>query len=268
MSLIHEALKRVQTNKPPAEMPGPVELSTSDATAPPAPPEGSVSPYAPQSPTGSPQAARPGPVPPPWLTMGHSAPPPLVPPPAPSGPSRILFSRSPIFLALGLAVAVGATLIMMSIVQREMGLPAAASAGSRAKPAAQATTPPQKAAAAKAVAQESVRAATAPPAVVQMTETPAATSAPAAPALLSVLPPPAPVPEEKTPPARSNNPPAAAARFRVSGIMSGPTGGAALINGRMIYVGQEIDGARLVRTTANTVMMEMDGVQFTLGISP
>jgi hypothetical protein len=74
--------------------------------------------------------------------------------------------------------------------------------------------------------------------------------------------------QEKAAPARSANPPAAAARFKVSGIMSGPTGGAALINGRMIYVGQEIEGARLVRTTANTVVMEMEGVRFTLGINP
>ena len=262
MSLIHEALKRVQTNKTPVDIPGPVEMSTSDAPAPAASRNGSVSPYAPQGSAGSSPGGRPGPVPPPWLTAGGPAMPPLVPPPPPSGPSRILFSKSPIILALGLAIAIGSTLMMMSVVQREMGLPSVAPAGTPARPA----TPPPKASPAKATPRPSAQAAPAAPVVMQITESPAPAPAPAAASLLPLAET-TPPPQEKAAPARSNNPPAAAARFRVSGIMSGPTGGAALINGRMIYVGQEIDGARLVRTTANTVVMETEGVRFTLGIS-
>ena len=56
-------------------------------------------------------------------------------------------------------------------------------------------------------------------------------------------------------------------RFRLSAIMRGPGGGAALINGFMLRVGQEIDGAKIVRIDQYSVELELDGQRFTIQMS-
>jgi hypothetical protein len=54
--------------------------------------------------------------------------------------------------------------------------------------------------------------------------------------------------------------------FKVNAIMSGPDGGAALINGRMVNVGQTIDGARLVSVSPNAVQLLVGDRQMTVGL--
>jgi len=56
-------------------------------------------------------------------------------------------------------------------------------------------------------------------------------------------------------------------RFRLSAIMRGPGGGAALINGFMLRVGQEIDGAKIVRIDQYSVELDLDGQRFTIQMS-
>jgi hypothetical protein len=240
MSLIHEALKRVEANKAPTD---------------------------PASPILEVQASRLSPVP--QLRVASPSPMPLVPPPPPAPPGgwwRLLFVKSPIAMALAMAAAVGATMTAMSIVQRDMtALPTAVvpTAVRQASPAAAKHPKPARPAAAQPTRQPArppkPPAAQRPAPVV---ETPSA--APAA-----VTPPASPAPHEApSPPVAATVAPTPASRFKVTGIMSGPMGGAALINGRLIYVGQEVDGARLVSITANTVELEVAGVRFTLGIQP
>jgi len=52
--------------------------------------------------------------------------------------------------------------------------------------------------------------------------------------------------------------------YTLSGIMHGPAGNMALINGRLVRKGQSIGNARLVEITEYTVLLEVDGKQFTL----
>lgn len=76
------------------------------------------------------------------------------------------------------------------------------------------------------------------------------------------------------PPAMSQTPPSfppaslvgSRPTFKVSAIMSGPDGGAALVNGRMVYVGQTVDGARLVGVSSNSVQLLVGDKQVTVGL--
>jgi len=52
--------------------------------------------------------------------------------------------------------------------------------------------------------------------------------------------------------------------FRLSGIMSGPNGEAALINGQMVEVGATIDGAKLVKVLNQAVELRIGDRQFTV----
>ena len=52
--------------------------------------------------------------------------------------------------------------------------------------------------------------------------------------------------------------------FQLSGIMSGPGGDAALINGQIVEVGQTIDGAKLVRVLNQAVELQLGDRQFIL----
>ncbi len=255
MSLIHEALKRVETHKAPSDAPGP--------GGPPQPGQ-----------TGAGSTLRAAP------TVPH----PL--PLDPTGPSsaarRLLFARSPIAMALGMAIAIGASLMAVTVVQRDLTPPPTAPVATRARPAAGAQTPAeafvQVAAQAPAVApieapvqvnpgSPPAQQAAAPEASTPPTSAPAADPSPLSPLAEAELSLPAPE-LEPAPVCPALRPSDVAAKFKVSGIMSGPTGGAALINGRMVNVGQEIDGARLVATTANTIQLEIEGERFSLGIQP
>ena len=48
-------------------------------------------------------------------------------------------------------------------------------------------------------------------------------------------------------------------RFKLTGIMEGPGGGAAIINGYPIHLGEVIDEARLIRIDRHSVMLEVSG---------
>lgn len=77
----------------------------------------------------------------------------------------------------------------------------------------------------------------------------AAAKAPAATASVATPPPPA-----------TTNPPA----LKLSGIICGPDGGTAIINGQMLRVGQEIAGARVVRIDPCEVHLEFAGTPLRL----
>lgn len=247
MSLIHEALKRVEANKAPAGPPSPlVEV----------------------------EASRTSPVPPLRVASGLSDSPgrPTLEPPPPIW-WRPLLTKSPIAMALGMAVAVSATVMGMLMVQRDMAVaPTSVTPPALKRPSPAATKPPEPA------PVKPAQAANQQAAVAKPTAPPSSAPAVAAPAPAIAAPTPQPEAETPAPPPASHDEapavrpvartPATASKFKVSGIMSGPMGGAALINGRMISVGQEIDGARLVAMTPNTVDLEIEGVRFTLGIQP
>lgn len=54
--------------------------------------------------------------------------------------------------------------------------------------------------------------------------------------------------------------------LKLSGIMAGPSGEAALINGRMVRVGEEIEGVKLESIENQTAHLSFEGETFTLGI--
>jgi len=56
----------------------------------------------------------------------------------------------------------------------------------------------------------------------------------------------------------------APAAFRLGGIMSGPSGRVAMINGRARSVGQSVDGAKVMRINAFSVELERNGDTFTI----
>ncbi|MCJ7544926.1 MAG: hypothetical protein MUP47_10275 [Phycisphaerae bacterium] len=242
MSLIHEALKRVEAQKAP---------------------NGPAPPLVAGEPTKT------SAVPPLRVASGPSGPP---APPAPSL-SRALFTKSPIAMALGMAVAISATVMAMRIVQRDMAVPPISVLSPAPKrPSPVAAQPPKPASV--SLAQPTTQPTAAPK--VSAPPSPAPAVATLAPAVATPAPPPVAV-ATPSPPVSPEEPPlahpvarqpAAASKFKVNGIMSGPTGGAALINGRMVYVGQEVDGARLVAMTANSVELEIEGVRVTMGIQP
>ncbi len=54
--------------------------------------------------------------------------------------------------------------------------------------------------------------------------------------------------------------------FTLDGVMQGPAGGTAIINGRHVRIGQEIKGARVVNIEQYEVILEADGEKFTIGM--
>jgi type II secretory pathway component PulC len=56
------------------------------------------------------------------------------------------------------------------------------------------------------------------------------------------------------------------ANFKLSGIMAGPNGEAALINGRLVQVGQTVDGAVLEAISGQTVELDFMGKRITVGL--
>jgi hypothetical protein len=54
--------------------------------------------------------------------------------------------------------------------------------------------------------------------------------------------------------------------FELSGILGGPTGNWAIINGKMVGAGHTVNGARVVRIGADKAEMELDGEHFILGV--
>ncbi|MCE5327137.1 MAG: general secretion pathway protein GspB [Planctomycetaceae bacterium] len=64
----------------------------------------------------------------------------------------------------------------------------------------------------------------------------------------------APVPAPPAPPTRP-----ATASFKLSGVMCGPSGPAAIINGHALQAGDRIDGATVVRIDQQSVLLNIDG---------
>ncbi|HUT61796.1 MAG TPA: AAA family ATPase [Phycisphaerae bacterium] len=54
--------------------------------------------------------------------------------------------------------------------------------------------------------------------------------------------------------------------FELSGILGGPAGNWAIINGKMVGVGHTVNGARVVRIGPDTAEMELNGERFMLGV--
>lgn len=242
MSLIHEALKRVEADK---GQPPRLVLSC---------------------PPGVPGASPGRPAAPPMPAIAALA------EPAARPRKRLWFRRSPTTMVLGIAVLIMISLLgVFFVIHRGLPVPSTAAAKGPEAPKGQMSiqaTPAEVGAAAPASPPAATQAPTPTP--------PAAAAAEGAPARAAAAAPKAPAAaateaiEEERPagPARPGHPPAAAAKLKVTGIMCGPTGGAALINGRLVHVGQEIEGAKLVGTSTNTVELEMEGVRFSLGIQP
>jgi len=61
-------------------------------------------------------------------------------------------------------------------------------------------------------------------------------------------------------------PPVDTSGLKISSIMSGPSGGLAIINGRPVREGDSVAGAKVVRIRARTVEVEIDGRRATLGM--
>ena len=56
-----------------------------------------------------------------------------------------------------------------------------------------------------------------------------------------------------------------ASKYKVSGVLSDGAGGAAVINGRIVRVGDTIDGARLIRISGKNAIVEVGGKEHVLG---
>jgi type II secretory pathway component PulC len=54
--------------------------------------------------------------------------------------------------------------------------------------------------------------------------------------------------------------------LKLSGIMAGPTGEVALINGRMVRVGESIEGVTLESIENQTANLSFEGETFSLGL--
>ena len=52
----------------------------------------------------------------------------------------------------------------------------------------------------------------------------------------------------------------------ITGVLAGPDGGTAIINGRFVRIGQTVDGAKLIRITPNGVELEANGRRYSLGM--
>jgi len=55
-------------------------------------------------------------------------------------------------------------------------------------------------------------------------------------------------------------------QFKVSGIMSGPRGSTAIINGRLLQVGEKVGKAKVVKITNSAVELEIYGRRVTVGM--
>ena len=53
-------------------------------------------------------------------------------------------------------------------------------------------------------------------------------------------------------------------RFKLSAVVQGPEGGTAIINGRFVRIGEEIDSAKIISIGRYTVELEYEGERFTL----
>lgn len=56
--------------------------------------------------------------------------------------------------------------------------------------------------------------------------------------------------------------------LRLSGIISGPGGNSAVINGRRLRPGHSVDGARVLAVTPELVKIERNGNRFTMELLP
>ena len=55
-------------------------------------------------------------------------------------------------------------------------------------------------------------------------------------------------------------------QFKVSGIMSGPKGSTAIINGCLLQIGERVGQARVVKITNSAVELEIYGRRVTVGM--
>ncbi|HOF18174.1 MAG TPA: hypothetical protein PK082_04635 [Phycisphaerae bacterium] len=125
---------------------------------------------------------------------------------------------------------------------RQITMPASAPAGDEtAKSESPATAPASGEAPASAKAQSAIAAATKPPAKAPAGKTP-------------------PVAAAKATPSKGVD----YSRYQLSGVMHGPNGTTAIINGYFLTVGQEIDGAKILRIEQQSVLLELDGQRFTI----
>ncbi|HAU38338.1 MAG TPA: hypothetical protein DCX07_11580 [Phycisphaerales bacterium] len=125
---------------------------------------------------------------------------------------------------------------------RQIAAPTSAPAGDEtAKTESPATAPASEEAPAPAKSQSAVATAAKTPAKAPAEKAAAATPAKAAPAKTVDY-----------------------SRYQLSGVMHGPGGTTAIINGYFLTVGQEIDGAKILRIEQQSVLLERDGQRFNI----
>jgi hypothetical protein len=166
--------------------------------------------------------------------------------PAPTA-STASVSRTPAIISLVLGAVV-----LFTVLAGAMALRDAAPASSHAK-----AVPAALQAVGTSEAEVSIIPATTAPR--RGADGPSAVPASPTPAVACVAPAAGPA---VAPPA--NPPVAATPNLKLSAIMSGPTGEAALINGKLIQVGETIEGARLESIAGQTVQLVFDGKTITI----
>jgi len=200
----------------------------------------------------------------------------LIPPPPPAPRRRLPVVK----LAAILGVLAGGSLLAWKLlVQPQEGMPKtakaapatapkapSAAAASKAKPKAAAAAAAEAAAAQAAKAAEAAKAAQAARLDAELADALGKTletmnyyePTPAAPAEQPAPPKPA---EPARPAARVDS-----SKWQLSGIINGPEGAAAFINGKMATVGMEVDGARVVQITRYGVVLDVGGQKVTIGM--
>ena len=159
-----------------------------------------------------------------------------------------------------------------TVVAAKPPTPAALPKGAAAAPTPREVSPPAELAFARTLASVQYYEPPARPALPVEPAAPAAPANPPAPAAGPVQPvaarpvPPAPAMVAR-PPRQPSSPAAVKRRFRVTAIVGGPTGYAALINGELLREGQTIEGAEVLHIGPHHAELELDGQRFTVRLS-
>lgn len=174
-----------------------------------------------------------------------------------------------------------------TVVAAKPPTPAALPKGAAAAPTPREVSPPAELAFARTLAsvqyyQPPPKPTAPPPAAPAAAEAPAVPATPQAPPAPAANPPAAaagpvkpaaarPVQPAPTtavrPPRQASSADAARRRFRLSAVMSGPAGHAALINGELLREGQTIEGAEVLHIGPHHAELELDGQRFTVRLS-
>ena len=67
--------------------------------------------------------------------------------------------------------------------------------------------------------------------------------------------------------AKARSAPTRDERFKVDTIVVSPERRVAIINGRSVEVGEWVNGARVIRIDADSVILELDGARFTIALA-